>query len=284
MSTDHNSFEEKARRANEVESSRGPSAYRPNALPLGQTGSQVTFVRVNIMFMYSDTPVEKTATKIRDLKSKCDWRRLMLGWIRGLLVTALHRPNASSLHIFRTHYPYSKIASSPPPPPPNPRHMYPENVKKWDKIQLFLSEQNNRLTSCQRRPSGKNQLLIRKPRPRKVAKSTIRYGMESFLLSQSPECCVRKLVRQKDGTVSQWEERAYHRPANKAGSLTENSLFPPPSALSVSRWWWWWWWWWRWLWRWQRGRRSTRQSVAGGYIQGNARRAKAERRHSWPVR
>ena len=38
--------------------------YQPNALPLGQTGSQVTFVSVNIMFMYSDTPVEKTATKI----------------------------------------------------------------------------------------------------------------------------------------------------------------------------------------------------------------------------
>ena len=36
MPTDHNLFEEK--RAEAV-SNRGPSAYQPNALPLGQTGS-----------------------------------------------------------------------------------------------------------------------------------------------------------------------------------------------------------------------------------------------------
>ena len=38
VSTNHNLFEEK-RRAEAV-SNRGPSAYQPNALPLGQTGSQ----------------------------------------------------------------------------------------------------------------------------------------------------------------------------------------------------------------------------------------------------
>ena len=37
VSTNHNPFEE--RRA-EAESSRGPSAYQPNVLPLGQTGSE----------------------------------------------------------------------------------------------------------------------------------------------------------------------------------------------------------------------------------------------------
>ena len=37
--TDHNLSEEKLRRA-EAESNRGPSAYQPNALPLGKTGSQ----------------------------------------------------------------------------------------------------------------------------------------------------------------------------------------------------------------------------------------------------
>ena len=38
VSTDHNLSEEK-RRAEAAESSRGPSAYQPNASPLGQTGS-----------------------------------------------------------------------------------------------------------------------------------------------------------------------------------------------------------------------------------------------------
>ena len=37
-STNHNLFEEKG--GPKVESNRGPSAYQPDALPLGQTGSQ----------------------------------------------------------------------------------------------------------------------------------------------------------------------------------------------------------------------------------------------------
>ena len=40
VSTDHNFRRE--RRA-EADSNRGPSAYKPNALPLGQTGSQALF-------------------------------------------------------------------------------------------------------------------------------------------------------------------------------------------------------------------------------------------------
>ena len=38
VSTNHNLFEDWERRAEAV-SNRGPSAYQPNALPLGQTGS-----------------------------------------------------------------------------------------------------------------------------------------------------------------------------------------------------------------------------------------------------
>ena len=37
-------FKEKGRRAAEAVSNRGPSAYLPNALPLGQTGSRVNTV------------------------------------------------------------------------------------------------------------------------------------------------------------------------------------------------------------------------------------------------
>ena len=42
MSTDHNFWRE--RRA-EADSNRGPTAYQPNALPLGQTGSRVAYRR-----------------------------------------------------------------------------------------------------------------------------------------------------------------------------------------------------------------------------------------------
>ena len=40
VSTNHNSWREGTA---EAESNRGPSAYQPNALPLGQTGSQLRF-------------------------------------------------------------------------------------------------------------------------------------------------------------------------------------------------------------------------------------------------
>ena len=44
--TDHNFWRE--RRA-EADSNRGPSAYQPNALPLGQTGSHSSYVKVNLV-------------------------------------------------------------------------------------------------------------------------------------------------------------------------------------------------------------------------------------------
>ena len=40
VSTNHNLFEEKGQRRAKAVSNQGPSAYQPNALPLGQTGSQ----------------------------------------------------------------------------------------------------------------------------------------------------------------------------------------------------------------------------------------------------
>ena len=50
VSTNHNLFEEK--RAEAV-SNRGPSAYQPNALPLGQNGSlRVYFVRSFVLFLF----------------------------------------------------------------------------------------------------------------------------------------------------------------------------------------------------------------------------------------
>ena len=45
VSTDHNFWRE--RRA-EADSNRGPSAYQPNALPLGQTGSQSQLALISI--------------------------------------------------------------------------------------------------------------------------------------------------------------------------------------------------------------------------------------------
>ena len=42
VSTNHNLFERRA----EAVSNQGPSAYQPNALPLGQTGSQSQPVRL----------------------------------------------------------------------------------------------------------------------------------------------------------------------------------------------------------------------------------------------
>ena len=63
VSTDHNFWRE--RRA-EADSNRGPSAYQPNALPLGQTGSLAltTLTRANIP--YRDPP--PTASGIKRTK------------------------------------------------------------------------------------------------------------------------------------------------------------------------------------------------------------------------
>ena len=56
------SFEEKGEKA-EAESNRGPSDYQPNALPLGQTGSQVLFLVFLILFI--------SQLKARDNSSMC---------------------------------------------------------------------------------------------------------------------------------------------------------------------------------------------------------------------
>ena len=48
LSTNHNLFEEKGRRAEAV-SNRGPSAYQPNALPLGQTADDDDELMLNVL-------------------------------------------------------------------------------------------------------------------------------------------------------------------------------------------------------------------------------------------
>ena len=51
LSTDHNLWRE---RRGEADSNRGPSAYQPNALPLGQTGSQPFVSMMSWCLMSSD--------------------------------------------------------------------------------------------------------------------------------------------------------------------------------------------------------------------------------------
>ena len=61
MSTDHNFWRE--RRA-ESDSNRGPSAYQPNALPLGQTGSlSLAGAATSIIFCRDETSIIFVATK-----------------------------------------------------------------------------------------------------------------------------------------------------------------------------------------------------------------------------
>ena len=57
VSTNHNLFEEKGEPKRV--SNRGPSAYQPNALPLGQTGSRETGV-FELLFNPPTHPEEET--------------------------------------------------------------------------------------------------------------------------------------------------------------------------------------------------------------------------------
>ena len=59
LPTDHNFWRE--RRA-EADSNRGPSAYQPNALPLGQTGSQALH-QIYILFKAQSTGIFKKNIK-----------------------------------------------------------------------------------------------------------------------------------------------------------------------------------------------------------------------------
>ena len=60
MSTDHNFWRE--RRAEAV-SNRGPSAYQPNALPLGQTGSRFTPIQPVRLYQGDDRQKQKQKKK-----------------------------------------------------------------------------------------------------------------------------------------------------------------------------------------------------------------------------
>ena len=60
-------FEEKLRRAAEVDSNLGPSAYQPNALLLGQTGSQMDPKRFRVYIsIYSPPPPPLLPTNHQD--------------------------------------------------------------------------------------------------------------------------------------------------------------------------------------------------------------------------
>ena len=93
VSTDHNFWRE--RRA-EADSNRGPSAYQPNALPLGQTGSQVykfssvlLYVHRNRRFIRDGSPwrspqlSHSSWTRIQDLLLLKSWftSAETVGWL-----------------------------------------------------------------------------------------------------------------------------------------------------------------------------------------------------------
>ena len=61
VSTNHNLFELRERRAEAV-SNRGPSAYQPNALPLGQTGSP-RFSSISLSFIVSSYVIDRWVMK-----------------------------------------------------------------------------------------------------------------------------------------------------------------------------------------------------------------------------
>ena len=77
MSTDHNLLRE--RRA-EADSNRGPSAYQPNALPLGQTGSPSPTVLVQVSLMSSHHATTSTIASIslRCVRNTSEISRRML--------------------------------------------------------------------------------------------------------------------------------------------------------------------------------------------------------------
>ena len=64
VSTNHNLFEEPERRAEAV-SNRGPSAYQPNALPLGQTGSQYGGGERGRLYTYRYTVTTRMISALR---------------------------------------------------------------------------------------------------------------------------------------------------------------------------------------------------------------------------
>ena len=85
MSTDHNLWRE--RRA-EADSNRGPSAYQPNALPLGQTGSRLqsfgTFSFIGVSVNHASQSLDNPATPARTCGDElfvngCPWTEEVTG-------------------------------------------------------------------------------------------------------------------------------------------------------------------------------------------------------------
>ena len=69
VSTNHNLFEEKGEPKRV--SNRGPSAYQPNALPLGQTGSQMILFQVQYCNNKHKVPIKSRCVTVTLL---CLWR------------------------------------------------------------------------------------------------------------------------------------------------------------------------------------------------------------------
>ena len=67
-STDHNFRRE--RRA-ETDSNRGPPAYKPNALPLGQTGSPAIYIYIYIYQRSTNSNVDSNTHRIVVLMEIC---------------------------------------------------------------------------------------------------------------------------------------------------------------------------------------------------------------------
>ena len=83
VSTDHNFWRE---RKAETDSNRGPSAYQPNALPLGQTGSQVapflsSLINHKIFLSVDAKPKQKeTGQKVGKRKHQRRERSALADW------------------------------------------------------------------------------------------------------------------------------------------------------------------------------------------------------------
>ena len=90
VSTDHNFWRE--RRA-EADSNRGPSAYQPNALPLGQAGSLIALYRT--AHFYTQTSSSSVTESLSYISSSsdtrsCEWLNPLDTWSVKLVSISWH--------------------------------------------------------------------------------------------------------------------------------------------------------------------------------------------------
>ena len=123
VSTDHNFWRE--RRA-EADSNRGPSAYQPNALPLGQTGSHISFANLNSAFYHA-------SASFLSFVHSLHWREACLATV-FVPVLLLFRDFVCVWFLllflskkFEVTRKQQKRPPPPPPPPPTP----PPRQEQW---------------------------------------------------------------------------------------------------------------------------------------------------------